>query len=112
MDYYTKTTDETVLLLSSDQEKGLTYKSVENNLIKYGKNVLSEKKKQSFISKVFCALKEPMLIILLFGFVITLGANLGKYLRTGTGDFVECFGILFAVILSVFFLKNIFKNII
>lgn len=101
MDYYTKTTDETVLLLSSDQEKGLTYKSVENNLIKYGKNVLSEKKKQSFISKVFCALKEPMLIILLFGFVITLGANLGKYLRTGTGDFVECFGILFAVILSV-----------
>ncbi len=101
MNFYTLTIDSAIKELDSNQNLGLSH----NNLIKnqkiYGKNVLSKRKKQTFISKIFDALKEPMLIILLFSFVLALGINIGKYFKTGSADFGECFGILVAIVLSV-----------
>jgi len=101
MDYFSISEDNALKHLSVDKHKGLNDKQIEFNREKFGKNVLTKKKKQSIFSKIFSCLKEPMLLILLFGFVLALGVNLGKYFKTGSADFAECFGILFAVILSV-----------
>lgn len=101
MSFYNQTSSQTASILGSNLINGLSVNSLKSNTQKYGYNVLSEKKKKSLLARILDALKEPMLLILLFGFFIALGANIGKYLKTGSGDFIECFGILFAVILSV-----------
>lgn len=101
MDFYTKTVSETAFELNTDVNVGLDFDAVEKNAKKYGQNVILKKTKQSLLKKIFSSLKEPMLLILLFGFAITFGASLGEFLKNGKGDFVESFGILFAVILSV-----------
>lgn len=101
MSFYDKSIEFTVKSLKSDANFGIDQSVVEKRRAQYGVNVLTEKKKRGFFQKLFDALKEPMLVILLFGFVITLGTNLGKYLKSGDGDFSECIGIIFAVILSV-----------
>ena len=101
MGYHAKSTDETLKEFNTDKLKGLSDSAVNENRKKYGNNVLTPKKKKGFFGKVADALKEPMLLILLFSFVIAFGANTGKLLKTGDGDFGECFGILAAVILSV-----------
>ncbi|MBQ3596716.1 MAG: calcium-translocating P-type ATPase, PMCA-type [Clostridia bacterium] len=101
MDFYTQSVEKTLTAVNSNATNGLDYSALKQNADKYGYNSLTQKKKKSFFKKVIDALKEPMLIILLFGFAITFGANLGKYLKTGEGDFIECFGILAAVVLSV-----------
>ncbi len=86
---------------NSDIEKGLSFSALNINLNKYGRNKLTEKKQEGIFSRIFSALREPMLLILLFGFIIAFGTNLGKYLKSKDADFFECFGILFAIILSV-----------
>lgn len=86
---------------NSDVNNGLSSDSLRLNANKYGYNVITKKKNRSMFSRICDAIKEPMLIILLFGFFITFGVNLGKQLKNGSGDFIECFGILFAVLLSV-----------
>ncbi len=101
MDYHTKSITETLNIFNLNAEKGLNERQILESKEKFGKNVLSKRKNKNFFQKVLSALLEPMLIILLFGFFITLGINIGKYLKTGSADFLECFGILGAVILSV-----------
>ena len=101
MNFYDKSIEYSLKVLSSNSEIGLNDNDLRASVIKNGKNTLTKKKKKSFFLKVFCALKEPMLLILIFGFIIAFGTNLGKFIKTGEGDFSECFGILFAVLLSV-----------
>ena len=92
---YVKTT------FNTDVNNGLNYTSLTESIKKYGKNKLTERKEQGFFSRVVTALKEPMLLILMFGFIIAFGINLGKYFKLGSADFEECFGILGAILLSV-----------
>ena len=87
--------------LSSNKNFGLDQKAQAENLQKYGRNLLEKRKKRGFFTRIFDCLKEPMLIILAFGFIITVGTNLGKYFKSGSADFSECLGILFAIVLSV-----------
>ncbi|MBR2870751.1 MAG: calcium-translocating P-type ATPase, PMCA-type [Clostridia bacterium] len=101
MNFYDKPINQVISSLNSDQKNGLSRESLTLNSQKYGYNSLSKAKKTSLIKRIGNALKEPMLLILLFGFMIAFGANLGKFIKSGEGDFIECFGILFAVILSV-----------
>lgn len=82
------------------KEKGLSRSSVGKMGELYGVNVPTPKKKKSFIKRLIGALLEPTLIILEFAWVITLGVNIGKYLKSGRGDFLECIGIFIAVVLS------------
>lgn len=100
MNFQSKTAAECLSALKSEV-KGLTSEEANRRLQQNGYNELSEKPEKGLFARIFSALKEPMLLILLFGFMITLGANIGKAIRTGDGDFTECFGILAAVILSV-----------
>ena len=101
MTFHDKTAVECLKFLGSDINFGLSKKQLERNKNLYGKNTLTKSKRRSFFARVSDALKEPMLVILMFGFVLAFGVNLGKYFKTGTGDFGECFGILGAVVLSV-----------
>lgn len=101
MNFYDKPLDFIKRELNTDLTNGLSEKALEINVKKYGKNKLTQNKKQSFFERLFNSLKEPMILILLFGFILTLGINLGKYFKIGEGDFAECFGILGAIVLSV-----------
>lgn len=101
MVFYSKSIDYALKQFNSDKNFGLDSTAHRKNLSIYGANVLTKTKRRSFISRFFSCFKEPMLIILLFGFCMALGTNVGKYLKSGQADFTECFGILFAVLLSV-----------
>ncbi len=101
MNFYDKELDQIIVSLNSDKNLGLNKNGQLKNAQKFGRNVLTKRKKLSFFNRFINAFKEPMLIILLFGFFIAFGSALGKFLKTGENDFFECFGILFAVIVSV-----------
>lgn len=101
MTFHDKTVQLSVKELSSDIRLGLLSDSLYKSVKTHGKNVIDKGKKRTFLQKFFDAIKEPMLIILLFGFILAFGTELGKFLKTGKGDFMECVGILFAIILSV-----------
>ena len=85
----------------TDEYKGLNDNQIRENIKNYGTNSLTKNKKPSVFSRIINALKEPMLLILLASFLVTFGVNLGKFFKTGEGDFIECIGILFAIALSV-----------
>ena len=80
---------------------GLNSNKVDYFRQKYGSNTLGEAKKKSIILKIFKALSEPMILILLFACIITLGINIGNLLAGAQTDFYECLGIIGAVFLSV-----------
>ena len=101
MDFFSKSIDFTLNYFNSDKRLGLTDKQLNKNLSKYGKNLLSKKKKTPFISKLFSCFLEPMILILIFGFLIAFGTCLGKFFKTNEFDFNECGGILAAIFLSV-----------
>lgn len=101
MEYYAKTIEYTANKFNSNIILGLKPSIVSKNKAEYGLNIITKKKKQGIFGRIFSALKEPMLLILLFGFALAFGSNLGQYLKTGSADFSECFGILGAVVLSV-----------
>ena len=102
MPIHTLKTEEVAKRYNLDVKRGLESSAVENNRRKYGKNVITPKKKKSFIKRLIEALSEPTLVILEFAWAITLGVNIGKFLKTGTCDVYECLGILLAILLSAF----------
>ncbi len=102
MDFYDKSVDYTLKSLSANKTVGLNAALVKSRLSTFGENKLSGKKKAGIFSKIFTALKEPMLVILVFALVIAFGTGLGQLIKTGRGDFSECIGILGAILLSVF----------
>ena len=75
--------------LNSNATTGLTLEIAKYNAQKFGSNAITEKKRRNLFLRILDALKEPMLIILLFGLALTLGTNLGKFLKTGKGDFLD-----------------------
>ncbi len=87
--------------LSVDSKVGLRTEEIAPRRAKYGANKLERKKQKSLIMRVLEAFCDPMLIILCFALCVTLGVNIGKYVRMGDGDFIECIGIFAAVLISV-----------
>ena len=102
MEFYDKTSVKTAEILNTSLTLGLTSNEATERLKKHGPNLLTKTKRKNFIQKVIDALKEPMLIILIFGFIIAFGSSLGEFLKTKKADFTECVGILVAISLSVF----------
>ncbi len=101
MDFHNASALELATRLESDIHYGLTSSARDKNERKYGKNLITKKKRQSFFVRLFLAMKEPMIIILAFSFLLALITNIGKFIKSGDGDFIECVGILLAIILSV-----------
>lgn len=100
MKEYVKSASSVLKELNSNAN-GLNSSAVLSSRRKYGINEISKKKPKSLFKRILEALSEPMLIILEISAVITLGVNIGKALKNGNGDFYECFGILFAICISV-----------
>lgn len=101
MNFYTESIVQSATYLGTKIESGLTEKDAKINEQKFGKNVLSKAKKKNLLGKIFDALKDPMILILIFGFCIAFGTKLGSFIKTGEKDFTECYGILTAIILCV-----------
>ena len=100
MKTYNTTAEKLALELNCDLKNGLSRSEVGVNALKYGKNQLKPKKKKNFFLKLLAALAEPTLIILEFAWAVTVGVNIGKYLKSGQGDILECLGILIAILIS------------
>lgn len=101
MTFHDKSAQSLINKLSSDINFGLSSEALIKSINTHGKNQIERRKKRTFIQRLFDALKEPMLIILMFGFFIAFGTEIGKFLKSGKGDFIECLGILLAIVLSV-----------
>ena len=101
MEYYSAKLTEIENALNSSAKRGLELKKIEENRKKYGENVLAKAKKRGFFARLIASLSEPTLIILEFAWAITVGVNVGKYLKTGSCDIYECIGIFVAIALSV-----------
>ncbi len=102
MNFHSKTEAQTLSALNSSNTFGLDSLTVKKRQTEHGENKLTQKKNVSLFKKLINALKEPMMLILEFSFIITLGTKIGQAIKSGEGDFAECFGILGAIILSVF----------
>lgn len=99
--YHSLEKESVLRALHTAEKEGLSDAARKANLERYGRNTLEKKKKKSLFSRILESLTEPMLLILVFSLAITFGANLGKFLKSGEGDFIECAGILFSIVLSV-----------
>lgn len=80
---------------------GLNESKVRSLKEKYGNNTLGKKKKNGLLKKIFKAITEPMILILLFATAITIGINIGNFIAGKESDFYECVGIICAIALSV-----------
>lgn len=79
---------------------GLKREQVEKNRRDFGKNEITVRKKKTVFKRFLEALSEPTLIILEFAWVITLGINVGKFVKNGSCDVYECAGIFAAILIS------------
>lgn len=101
MNFYDLSTSVIIKELNTDKNAGLTDEKVKRSLLRYGQNKLTPKKPKSLVKRFIDALLEPMMLILLVAFCITLGVNIGKVLKGESCDFYECLGIFIAIAISV-----------
>lgn len=99
--FHDKSAFEVLKELGVNKNTGLSQNAVVASSKKYGQNTLTVKSKRSFFTRFVDAIKEPMLLILLFGFCLAFGTSFGTFLKTGEADFIESIGILLAIFLSV-----------
>lgn len=86
---------------SSNEICGLSQEQVAKNQAQFGKNVLSKAPPPKLLIQILDALKEPMLLLLLFASFLALGVNLYEFFMGRESNFLECVGIFIAIFLSV-----------
>ena len=96
-----KKSEDVLKQLNVNPRYGLRAEEISSRRIKFGANTVDRTRQKSLFLRVLGAFSEPMLLILCFALAITLGVNIGKFVRTGDGDLTECIGIFTAVALSV-----------
>ncbi len=100
-DAYTKEVCQVLEETGSDPERGLTDAQAEEARRKYGVNTFIREGRESMLHRIWEAATEPMLIMLIFAAVITLGVNIARFCTGGEYNFLECAGIFTAISLSV-----------
>lgn len=98
-----KTPQDTALqtALKTDSDFGLTQAQVESNRTKFGNNAFSKTPPPTLLNELIEALKEPMVLLLLFAALLALGINTYEFLAHGNANFLECVGIFIAIFLSI-----------
>ncbi len=86
--------------LNTDIRNGLTEEKVKISRDWHGINELTAQRGKSFIRRVMDAMLEPMTIILILAASITIGVNISRLYTGGETDFIECVGIIIAILLS------------
>ena len=82
-------------------ENGLTDEQVQQSKKIYGRNVLTQKKKTTLFKRIINALCEPMVLILVFAFLIAVGVNIGNFYAGSEVDLFEPIGIFLSIAISV-----------
>ena len=82
-------------------ENGLTDAQVQQSKKNYGRNVLTQKKKTTLFKRIINALCEPMVLILVFAFLIAVGVNIGNFYAGSDVDLFEPIGIFLSIVISV-----------
>ena len=101
MHFHSMSAAQTLELFGVKKEQGLSLEKVKSSVQKYGINTITKQKRKSIFSKILSALLQPMILILIFGFIVAFGSRLGTFIKTGETDFSECIGIVLAITLSV-----------
>ncbi|MDE6398220.1 MAG: calcium-translocating P-type ATPase, PMCA-type, partial [Clostridiales bacterium] len=95
------TQDEVIAEWDANPETGLTSAQVQEHAARWGENKLTAAKPKSILRRVFDGLTEPMMLILLVALAITVTVNVIKVCKGGAFDFIECIGIVAAIVISV-----------
>lgn len=93
--------EELISKYHSNQELGLTSQQVLENQANFGANVFEKSPPPPFLKQLIEALKEPMVLLLIFAAFLALGINTYEYLYHQKANFLECVGIFIAIFLSV-----------
>jgi len=96
MNSYKKSAEETEKELFTDKNNGLSENEAEKRLLKFGPNVLSEKKRTSLIVRFFEQFKDFMVITLIVAAIISFAVSV----INGENDFFDPIIILLIVILN------------
>lgn len=98
MDWHSLSVNEAALRLKTDIKNGLSETEAEKRLRENGKNILSGKKKKSFLKKFISQFSDFMVLVLLLACAVSF---LTSFL-SGDKDYIDCIIILFIVILNAF----------
>ena len=101
MDSFLGSKDDILKTLNVDPKVGLTEDGRKKSLEKYGANIFTKEKGATLLQKILEALKEPMILMLIFAGIIAIGVNTVAYFNGGHADFLECLGIFLAISLSI-----------
>ena len=93
--------NETLRRLNVNEDVGLSDDQVAEHAMKYGVNQFTKEKQKSLLRRIFDAMKEPMIIMLIATAFIALFVNIIRMTGNGEADFLECIGIFAAISLSV-----------
>lgn len=99
--FHLNSRQELVEKLHSSQKSGLTSEQVQKNAAKYGKNSLTKVKRKSLFLRIVDALKEPMLILLLVAWGITVAVNILEAVQGYHFNYAEVIGIFVTIAISV-----------
>ncbi|MGB9679059.1 MAG: calcium-translocating P-type ATPase, SERCA-type [Thermoanaerobacteraceae bacterium] len=88
--YWNMDVEEIKKELETDDKNGLTQEQINNRLLKYGKNLLKEKKKKSMFSLFIEQFKDFMVLILIIASIVSFSL----------GETIDASIILFVVILN------------
>ncbi len=95
------TAQEAVAEWDTNPDTGLNHEQIASHAKKWGENKLSAAKPKSLFKRIIDGLTEPMMIILLVALAITVTVNIIKVARGDRFDYIECVGIVAAIVISV-----------
>lgn len=101
MQAFNENAKEVLTRLGTDAVAGLTDAQVEENRAKYGENQLTRQKQKSFWQRFWEAAREPMTIILIVAWLITIAVNIVELVTGGEPEFIEAVGIMLAILLCI-----------
>lgn len=110
INYETLSTNQTLTMLETDKEKGLSEEESKIRLEKFGENKLQEKPKKSWIKIFFEQLNNPMIFVLFGAILVTIAVSIYDtiiYINQGNefsfleaGDWPDVIIILMVVLLN------------
>ena len=100
-DAFTQTRQQVLDSLNVSDQKGLSEERAVDNAVRFGTNRLSRPDPESLLKKIWLSLTEPMILMLIAAAVIAFGVNYVRGLSGEETEYIECVGIVVAVILSV-----------
>lgn len=101
IDAYTQSRQQILEQLGVSEQKGLSEEQAVDNAVRFGVNQLSRPPQESLWKKIWASLTEPMILMLVIAAIIAFGVNFAKGLNGDETEYIECVGILVAILLSV-----------